>query len=182
MGTGDRVIIDKQIQHQMSGFDEKERRGNNRVASTIQEYLDANKKRASNGKDKSDQELASAGWRKDRLARKSNTTLTELDYMICSEKLVGFVLSAKTWADNLLVDGISDIEWKEDPYQFLQLQSHHKVLVKTLVEGFSEGTTVLQDDIIKGKGNGLIFLLHGPPGLGKTLTAGTIALHSSHLI
>jgi DNA polymerase III delta prime subunit len=28
------------------------------------------------------------------------------------------------------------------------------------------------DDIISGKGKGLIFLLTGPPGLGKTLTAG----------
>ena len=27
------------------------------------------------------------------------------------------------------------------------------------------------DDIIKGKGNGLIILLHGSPGTGKTLTA-----------
>lgn len=27
------------------------------------------------------------------------------------------------------------------------------------------------DDIIKGKGTGLILLLHGSPGTGKTLTA-----------
>lgn len=27
------------------------------------------------------------------------------------------------------------------------------------------------DDIITGKGNGLIVLLHGSPGTGKTLTA-----------
>lgn len=28
------------------------------------------------------------------------------------------------------------------------------------------------DDLIKGKGKGMIFLLHGEPGVGKTLTAG----------
>jgi hypothetical protein len=28
------------------------------------------------------------------------------------------------------------------------------------------------DDIIKGKGKGMVFLLHGEPGVGKTLTAG----------
>lgn len=28
-------------------------------------------------------------------------------------------------------------------------------------------------DFVKGKGNGLIFLLHGSPGVGKTCTAGT---------
>jgi len=27
----------------------------------------------------------------------------------------------------------------------------------------------MYDDIIKGKGEGLVFLLHGTPGLGKTL-------------
>lgn len=30
-------------------------------------------------------------------------------------------------------------------------------------------------DFIKGKGNSLIFLLHGPPGVGKTYTAECIA-------
>jgi len=28
-------------------------------------------------------------------------------------------------------------------------------------------------DIVPGKGKGLVFLLYGKPGLGKTLTAGT---------
>lgn len=31
-------------------------------------------------------------------------------------------------------------------------------------------------DIIEGKGQGLVILLHSPPGVGKTLTAETIAL------
>jgi Cdc6-like AAA superfamily ATPase len=29
-------------------------------------------------------------------------------------------------------------------------------------------------DFVKGKGNGLIFLLHGQPGVGKTCTAGML--------
>lgn len=32
-------------------------------------------------------------------------------------------------------------------------------------------STGKMDDIIAGKGNGLIILLHGSPGTGKTLTA-----------
>jgi len=31
------------------------------------------------------------------------------------------------------------------------------------------------DDLIKGKGKGMVFLLHGPPGVGKTFTAESIA-------
>lgn len=33
-------------------------------------------------------------------------------------------------------------------------------------------------DLIRGKGKGLIFLLHGAPGVGKTLTAETIAAYT----
>jgi Cdc6-like AAA superfamily ATPase len=33
-------------------------------------------------------------------------------------------------------------------------------------------------DFVKGKGNGLIFLLHGKPGVGKTCTAGMMNFHS----
>lgn len=32
-------------------------------------------------------------------------------------------------------------------------------------------SSVKMDDIIVGKGNGLVILLHGSPGTGKTLTA-----------
>jgi DNA polymerase III delta prime subunit len=34
-------------------------------------------------------------------------------------------------------------------------------------------------DFVKGKGQGLIFLLHGSPGVGKTCTAGEDLLGSS---
>lgn len=33
-----------------------------------------------------------------------------------------------------------------------------------------------KSDIVEGKGKGLVILLHGPPGVGKTLTAETVAL------
>ncbi|CAJ2500031.1 Uu.00g028840.m01.CDS01 [Anthostomella pinea] len=33
------------------------------------------------------------------------------------------------------------------------------------------------DDIVKGKGQGLVCVLHGPPGVGKTLTADCVAEH-----
>jgi ATP-dependent Lon protease len=35
-----------------------------------------------------------------------------------------------------------------------------------------------QIDLVRGKGQGLIILLHGPPGSGKTSTAETIAAYT----
>lgn len=40
------------------------------------------------------------------------------------------------------------------------------------------GVQTSQIDLIKGKGRGLILLLHGPPGTGKTSTAETIAAYT----
>ena len=61
------------------------------------------------------------------------------------------------------------------------LPAKTKDLVKALVMVRSStrradqgmGLAGKRDDLIAGKGNGLIMLLHGGPGTGKTLTAGT---------
>ncbi len=47
-------------------------------------------------------------------------------------------------------------------------------MVRTSERGFKQGMSLVRkrDDLIAGKGNGLIMLLHGGPGTGKTLTAG----------
>ncbi len=63
----------------------------------------------------------------------------------------------------------------------LVLPKRTKNLVKALVmvrkptsenSGVQIGLKRKRDDIITGKGGGLIMLLHGGPGTGKTLTAG----------
>lgn len=36
----------------------------------------------------------------------------------------------------------------------------------------TDSNTAWSPDFVKGKGEGLIFLLHGKPGVGKTYTAG----------
>lgn len=38
-----------------------------------------------------------------------------------------------------------------------------------------DGIEARQDDLVRGKGEGLIILLHGVPGVGKTSTAECVA-------
>ena len=44
-------------------------------------------------------------------------------------------------------------------------------IVKALVESHKYHPAESIDDVIQGKGKGLVAVLHGPPGTGKTLTA-----------
>lgn len=70
------------------------------------------------------------------------------------------------------IDWIKDVEFNETAFKQLLLPNNHKELVHALVKnhGIDEF-----DDLIKGKGRGLVFVLHGEPGVGKTFTAESIA-------
>jgi hypothetical protein len=71
---------------------------------------------------------------------------------------------------NLDVNGIHPIEWNKRAFDRLVLNRKTKELITALVEiRIAAGRA---EDIIGGKGNGLMILLHGGPGTGKTLTAG----------
>lgn len=51
-----------------------------------------------------------------------------------------------------------------------------KELIQSLITVHKrENASLGFDDLIKGKGNGLVILLHGAPGTGKTLTAESVA-------
>ncbi|CAK7236695.1 hypothetical protein SBRCBS47491_009725 [Sporothrix bragantina] len=102
--------------------------------------------------------------------------LTEEDYLICRRNVVAFLLDRKLWVYYCVIHNLREIEWKADPFNSLQLHPDKKRLVHRLVKGFDGGSQAdMYDDLIEGKGKGLIFLLHGAPGLGKTLTAESVS-------
>lgn len=85
-----------------------------------------------------------------------------------------FSLASVTWGE-VVVSGLSDIQFDEGAYDELVLDPESKEIVRALVDTYTRGKSVMQSDLIKGKGAGCIFLLHGAPGTGKTLTSEAIA-------
>ncbi|PVI00367.1 hypothetical protein DM02DRAFT_563308 [Periconia macrospinosa] len=92
--------------------------------------------------------------------------------LVFPPSVMAYNLLQKSWRE-LYVDRIADIEWNKQAFQDLVAEPETKELVQALVMkqlAFREST-----DFVIGKGNGLIMLLHGAPGTGKTFTAEGVA-------
>lgn len=72
------------------------------------------------------------------------------------------------------IDRISDVQWSNEPFDRLVLGSKHKRLISALVQQHTSKSAEF-DDFVAGKGKGLVGLLCGRPGCGKTLTAEAVA-------
>lgn len=103
-------------------------------------------------------------------------------YDIMPPDIYGFYLNEKQWI-RLFIDNIEPVSWNIKAFERLVLPHKTKDLVRALVtvrtsqRGVKQGLGVAgkRTDITGGKGNGLIMLLHGGPGTGKTLTAESVA-------
>ena len=96
--------------------------------------------------------------------------LSDVEFTILPPAIYGFDFQQKSWI-SLNVDSIEDIKWKKEVFDRLVLPKKTKELIQALVTARISG----DKDIISNKGNGLVILLHGGPGTGKTLTAETVA-------
>lgn len=92
-----------------------------------------------------------------------------LQALICPAWSPGYSLSEKEWG-YFDIKRVEPVDWKEDPIQELQIHDNQRqILVDVVTEHLENGGF---RDIVGEKGQGLIILLYGPPGCGKTLTAG----------
>ena len=101
-----------------------------------------------------------------------NTPPDEQFELLLPLNIKGYNLRRKKWFD-LVADRISDVRWNKEAFQNLVIDRKSGDLIRALVSNqlaAEKGT-----DLIMGKGNGLILLLHGGPGTGKTLTAESVA-------
>lgn len=87
----------------------------------------------------------------------------------------GYALKNKLWV-SFFVEDIHPLAWNAEAFDHLVYDEQQKDLVMSFVEnhGLQKKAAVLED-VIVGKGAGLIILLSGPPGTGKTLMAEAVA-------
>ncbi|KAH7072212.1 hypothetical protein BKA63DRAFT_534997 [Paraphoma chrysanthemicola] len=99
---------------------------------------------------------------------------TEEELLIASPVVLGFAFSEKYWLEFSL-SGIDEINWNDEAFDSLVLGDRIKQNLKGLVSSHRFNAAKTIDDVIQGKGKGLNVVLHGPPGVGKTLTGESIA-------
>ena len=109
-------------------------------------------------------------------AEEDSTTpsFTDEEYLIANPVALGFSFSEKMWLE-FAVSGINEIQWNAGAFDSLIIPDDQKTVVRALVESHAFEAKKNIDDVIQGKGRGLVAVLHGPPGTGKTLTAEGIA-------
>lgn len=86
----------------------------------------------------------------------------------------GFSFETRRWG-LALVDGITPVQFHEKAFDDLVLPPARKRLLRALITSHGQHRAAAGVDVLPGKGEGIIFLLHGPAGVGKTLTAEAIS-------
>lgn len=104
-------------------------------------------------------------------ATEAISNLSDDEIMICHSCLQGYSLELKRWGHFKVTD-ITEVTYNDNAFDALVLAEDKKKLMSSLLARQNGHHEDEFDDLISGKGKGLIFLLHGPPGLGKTYTAG----------
>ncbi|KAK6857869.1 hypothetical protein PG995_005568 [Apiospora arundinis] len=106
------------------------------------------------------------------------------EYLVMTYRVFAFVLRTRKWAQLDLTHLRYENEAVRDStlgaFDRLELPDGHREMVKSLVtqhfrDRRATGRRDDRTDLIRGKGKGLIMLLHGAPGVGKTTTAEGVA-------
>lgn len=106
----------------------------------------------------------------------------QCDLPLLPSRIFAYVLRDRKFVQ-LVVQRLSPVKKSGDAFTYLKISDRHKDIIQSLVEDHFQrknsdrvgGVDFGSIDLIRGKGKGLIILLHGVPGVGKTATAEAIA-------
>ncbi|KAK8065118.1 hypothetical protein PG997_011865 [Apiospora hydei] len=113
-----------------------------------------------------------------------NHTLTPDDLLLLPDRIYAYALRERKFfkAD---VRYLCQLQTDVDAFDSLKIDQSHIRIVQAVVashfqrkgmEDRPEFMNMIDQDLIRGKGRGLVILLHGAPGVGKTATAEAVAL------
>lgn len=117
-------------------------------------------------------EIGEYGITSAKFSRSDLRDLNDEDYALFPAFVEGYVLNSRVWA-KLNLDSMTSIQNTGNNFDTLQIPQDHKDSLNALVNDHS--STRFGLDIVPGKGRGIIILLHGRPGVGKTATAEAMA-------
>ncbi|KAF5706994.1 TOB3 (member of AAA-ATPase family) [Fusarium mundagurra] len=115
-----------------------------------------------------------------REAMEDEDYITDDDRLITSYRVFGFIMRSRKWA-KLDLTYLGPMKG-QNTFDLLVLPPGHREMVESLVtQHFLDKASAYDEtdevDIVRGKGKGLILLLHGAPGVGKTTTAECVATY-----
>ncbi|KAF2823357.1 P-loop containing nucleoside triphosphate hydrolase protein [Ophiobolus disseminans] len=100
-------------------------------------------------------------------------SLNEEDLVFCNHCVGGFGFRQKKWC-LFAISHLEPVVWNSNAFSKLVMDETKRNLIHSLVKSHRNGAETF-DDVVNGKGKGLVGLLSGNPGVGKTLTAEVIA-------
>ncbi|KAI0401647.1 hypothetical protein F4802DRAFT_579320 [Xylaria palmicola] len=113
-----------------------------------------------------------------------NPTLGPEDLVLLPTRLYAYALRERKFFSGG-IESFFMIATEDDPFDNLKIDEKHIRIVQSVVwshfqrksmESSSIFHSQMDQDLIRGKGRGLVILLHGAPGVGKTATAEAVAL------
>ncbi|KAI1616221.1 hypothetical protein EDD36DRAFT_461111 [Exophiala viscosa] len=110
----------------------------------------------------------------------NESMIPEKDILLLPSCVFAYVLRTRTFAP-LWLAALQPIKAKSEGLNNLQLKDNTfkdtlRALVNThFMQKLTQHSPNFEYDIVRGKGRGLVILLHGAPGVGKTFTAESVA-------
>jgi hypothetical protein len=112
-----------------------------------------------------------------------NPDFTPEDLTLLPERLYAYALRERKFFSGD-IDSFHRLATGDNPFEDLKIDENHIRIVQSVVWSHFQRKSMessgfqsrMNQDLIRGKGRGLVILLHGAPGVGKTATAEAVAL------